>query len=279
MVEEIPQELVKFWYLRAVLRSYRKMQSLARAINAVAKTCPAGIQKSVLEMHDRTRAEIDRLGRLYRGIVERLRIWKWFERITGVGPFIAGYLLSEANIPALVTAGQLWAYMGLEPPRPGKPKRRFKREGKFIVCTKLINSFFLAHDYSEEGAFYLRLYNDFLLEERRKNASGHFAALAREVAARIKNKFSPALQVLRGGCLTDSHLIARVRLRIARIFLAHFFEVCCWDLYQSDPPVPFDKARIGGRTYPVPFFTKESYLELPGVSLSDFYLTEPSTKG
>lgn len=51
-------------------------------------------------------------------------IWDWLKTVKGIGPVLAGLLVSETNIEECTTVSKMWAWWGLDPESKGSSYRR-----------------------------------------------------------------------------------------------------------------------------------------------------------
>lgn len=247
-------EKVRRGYLQAVLRVYRRCQWVLRSLSSVGKAYPSDLSM-IFELQERVEELAKSMRKEFTEIVEALRIWNWMGRIAGIGPYVAGFLLSEISWDRVENPGAVWAYCGLAPRESGV---RYNREAKFVVCTKLVNMVCAARHRHDEATYYYGVYEALLREEEERNERGDYRELARRVypgGGRDK--------------LLESHLVARARLRWGRVFLSHLFTVTGWELDRRSVV----REPLGPGRFPVPYLSREQYLseQCSGVSLRHFY--------
>jgi len=75
------------------------------------------------------KAEADHFRRL-KGVVAECPIWKWLEGVRGIGPALAGVLISEIDISKARYPSSLWAFAGLDVGPDGAGR---SRQAKHLV--------------------------------------------------------------------------------------------------------------------------------------------------
>jgi len=179
-------------------------------------------------------------------------IGKWLISITGIGEVIAAGLIAHIDITRVESAGQIQAYAGQDPTKEwGKgEKRPWNASLKQIVY--LVEESFVKQK-SRESDVYGKLYDKRKEYEQAKNENGDYTDQAAEALREKKyGKETDAYKCYIEGKLPPAQIDRRCKRWMAKIFLAHLFEV--W--YELDrgikPPRPYAIEHLGHVHYMPP---------------------------
>jgi len=179
---------------------------------------------------------------------------RWAREILGIGPKFAAGLLAHIDIPNAKTAGQIWAFAGLDPTREWKKGEKRPWNARLKKLCWLIGESFVKVS-GNENAFYGQLYKQRKAYETAKNEAGDYAELAASILE--KKNYSAdttAKAEYQKGRLPKAHIHARAKRYAVKLFLAHYFEVGC-KLAGRTPPIP----------YPVAHQNHAHYIAPPGI--------------
>lgn len=172
-------------------------------------------------------------------------IGRWLLDITGIGPVIAAGLIAHIDISKVQTAGQIWAFAGLDPTKEWKKGQVRPWNAKLkVVCWKAGQSFIkvssndkdiYGHIYKEKKDFY-----------NKKNEEGGFAERAAEILKSKKfGKETEAYKAYSEGKLPKGHIDSMAQRFAVKIFLSHLFTVW-YKMYHGEmPPKPFAISILG----------------------------------
>ena len=150
---------------------------------------------------------------------------KWAYEQYGIGPVLAAGLAAHIDVTKADSISAVWKFAGQA---PGFDKRLKGQKLPYnsrlkVLCWKIGESFVKVS--GKEEAVYGQLYAKFKAEEIARNASGHYAAAAREQLASKKFRDNPTRKLLEAGKLSDAYLHARAKRRAVKIFLSHYWTV------------------------------------------------------
>lgn len=191
-------------------------------------------------------------------ISRALEVWtedipaaRWAKSVAIV-PAMAAGLAAHIDIARCPTVGRIWRFAGLDPTRerePGKP-RPWNPSLK-MLCWRIGESF--ANSSGTDGDFYGGLYLRRKLRENAANDAGEFAGQA---AAKLRDRQSAAdveaskWHIL--GKLPPSHIEARARRWVVKLFLAHYHHVAWTVATGGPPPKPYVIGVLGHADYIAP---------------------------
>jgi hypothetical protein len=179
---------------------------------------------------------------------------RWARSIHGVGPKLAAGLLAHVDIANTKTAGQLWAFAGLDPSRSWDKGQKRPWNARLKKLCWLIGESFVKVSGNED-AFYGRIYRERKELETAKNAAGEYAEqAARALKVKRYGAETGAKAAYEQGMLPKAHIHARAKRYAVKLFLAHYFEVGC-KLSGRVAPVP----------YPVAHLQHAHYIAPPGI--------------
>jgi len=180
-------------------------------------------------------------------------IGKWLIATKGIGPILAGGLISYIDITKCQTAGSIWKYAGWEGHRPPKKKGvKLDYNPDFrVLCWKCGESFQKISGVikdsegnpvlDEKGNVqYKSLYGGLYAEKLKwyidKNEAGGFAEAAKTALSEKNITASATKECYESGKLPMAHLISMAKRYAVKIFLSHLFTV--WYEYENKKPAP-----------------------------------------
>lgn len=189
--------------------------------------------------------------RLERQVVSVLDVWsdahplgEWAKAQVGIGPVLAAGLLAHVDHTRLETAGQLWRFAGLDPSVSwGKGEKRPWNADLKLLTWKISTSF--VRQSFRESCFYGALYKERKVWETAKNDRGDNAGAAFEVLASKNIRAVETRAAYESGKLPPGHVDARARRWVAKLFLAHYFEVGYRVEHGTPAPKPYVISHLG----------------------------------
>ena len=201
---------------------------------------------------------------------------QWALKVEGIGPMIAAALCAYVNPERFATVGKVWRYSGLDPtvkwekgkPRPYSPRMK---QIAYYIGESFIR---------QPGSYYHTLFKGRKEYEWRKNLRGELGQQAMAMLPRateyqrywIEGLVDPeyAAAVARGEASSEKPKLlkrgesgfsmlppivihARARRWVAKLFLAHFWEVRYWYQTGERPPKPYAIAHLGHVDYIPPY--------------------------
>lgn len=174
--------------------------------------------------------------RLMGDFAEQYTVGRWCLGVYGIGPVISAGLLAHIDIERAPTVGHIWRFAGLDPTVTwGKGERRPWNAQLKTLCWKIGDSFVKFSGRDE--CFYGQLYQSLKAQEVQRNEAGEFAEQALAIAA-DKPKHAQVATYLEGK-LPASHVDARARRQVVKLFLSHWHEVAYWEQFGEAPPNPY----------------------------------------
>lgn len=198
---------------------------------------------------------------------------QWALSVPGIGPVTATMLCAYVDPVRFPNPSKVWRAAGLDPSATDyKYSRRMKAMAYYIG-----EAFVRA-----SNSPYRELFNIRKRKEWGKNLSGQNAERALEIASRWKDKNAPSYLWLSGQVdldyakevaaglhqgetkpkvnpdnsvpmLPPAHIHARARRWIAKLFIAHFWEVRYYYLFNEVPPKPYAVQHQGHTDYIPPW--------------------------
>ena len=171
---------------------------------------------------------------------------QWAKSVIGIGPVLAAGLLAHVDISKCTSAGDLWAFAGLDPTRAwSKGQKRPWNARLKVLCWKAGESFVKVSGKPE--SLYGQLYVERKQREIQRNEAGLFAEQAAAVLASKKiGKDTDAYKAYSQGKLPPAHIHARAKRYAVKIFLAHFFEESYRRYHHvTQPPLPYPIQHMG----------------------------------
>jgi len=189
-------------------------------------------------------------------------IGKWLIATKGIGPILAGGLISYIDITKCQTAGSIWRYAGWEGHRPPKQKgKKLDYNPDFrVLCWKCGESFQKLSGVIKDSegnpvlddkgnVQYKSLYGGLYAEKLKwyieKNEAGGFAEAAKTALSEKNITATATKECYESGKLPMAHLISMAKRYAVKIFLSHLFEV--WYEYENKKaaPRPFVEVHCG----------------------------------
>ena len=167
------------------------------------------------------------------------RVGQWLQSICGIGPVISAGFLSHLDIRGCNTAGQFWAFAGLDPNKKWEKKTKRPWNAKLkTLCWKVGESFVKVQN--NDSDFYGKVFRERKDLEVARNESGQFEDQCKSILEAKKfNKETDAYKSYIVGKLPPAHVHARARRYAVKLFLSHLHHVMHMDFYGSLPPVPY----------------------------------------
>lgn len=166
-------------------------------------------------------------------------IGAWARSIVGIGPILASGLLAHIDITKARTAGDIWAFAGLNPEVTWEKGQRRPWNARLKTICYLIGTSFI-YTKNRENAFYGKVFSERKQYETEKNEKGEYASQAAAVLARKKfDKTTAAYKAYINGKLPAAHITARARRYAVKFFLAHLHYVWYTWHYGAEPDLPF----------------------------------------
>jgi hypothetical protein len=176
---------------------------------------------------------------------------RWARSIHGIGPKIAAGMLAHIDLSRTQTAGQLWAFAGLDPTKEWKKGEKRPWNARLKRLCWIIGESFVKVSGNED-AFYGRIYRERKELETAKNAAGDYADQAAQVLDRKRFRAdTDARKAYEAGILPKAHIHARAKRYAVKLFLAHYFEIGC-KLDGRTAPAPYAVAHLGHAHYIAP---------------------------
>lgn len=171
--------------------------------------------------------------------VESNPIGVWLLSICGIGEVIAAGLIAYIDIHKVQTAGQIWAYAGLDPTKPwGKGMQRPWNAKLKTLCWKIGESFVKVS--KKENDFYGKIYLQRKEYENEKNLNLEYKDQAQQMLEKFNfKKDTEAYKFYSQGMLPPAHIHSRAKRYAVKIFLSHLFDVWYRLENNAEPPKPF----------------------------------------
>lgn len=172
-------------------------------------------------------------------------IGQWLLSQVGIGPVIAAGLMANIDIHKVQTAGQIWAFAGLDPTKEWKKGELRPWNARLkVVCWKAGDSFVKVSN--KENAVYGKVYKEKKAYYIKKNEEGGFAERAAEILNTKKiGKDTDAYKAYSEGKLPAAHIDSMAKRFAVKIFLSHLFTVW-YEMENKKPaPKPFAEAILG----------------------------------
>lgn len=169
----------------------------------------------------------------------------WSQQIVGIGPVISAGLLAHLDISTIKTAGQIWAFAGLDPTRVwGKGEKRPWNADLKKLCYLIAESFVKVQN--REGDIYGHWYAKRKAYEQTKNANLDYRDQA-EKALKTTNfgEDTAARAWYEKGMLPPARIHARARRWAVKLFLAHWFEEAYRRHHGTEAPLPYPITQLG----------------------------------
>ena len=176
---------------------------------------------------------------------DSVKMGLWCKSICGIGPVITAGLLAHIDIHKAPTAGNIWAYAGLNPGQEWKKgeKRPWNARLK-TLCWLLGESFTKVSNRDED--YYGRIYQVRKKMEIEKNEAKEFADQAAEKLKKFKiGKTTDAYKHYSEGFLPPAHIHARAKRYAVKLFLSHYHWVAHEIYLGTPPPVPYVIEHMG----------------------------------
>lgn len=180
----------------------------------------------------------------------------------GIGDVISAGLLAHIDISRVQTAGQIWAYAGLNPNQKWEKgqKRPWNADLK-LLCYKIGDSFVKFH--KREDCFYGHLYAKEKARRVELNESGAYADLAKKTLSEKNFSDSDTRRAYEDGRLPAGRIDLQARRYAVKIFLSHWFEVAYFAHNGKLPPNPWVIEHGGHAHYiPIPNIPEEHALAI-----------------
>ena len=225
------------------IQEYRK-----RTVNQCRKleTTPEGEPNSTLQFFSENFDIMERnMKSTLKSYVESQPIGVWLTSICGIGEVIAAGLIAHIDIKKVQTAGQIWAFAGLDPTKEWKKGEVRPWNAKLkTLCWKIGESFVKVSN--NEKDIYGKIYRERKEYETAKNEAGDYAEQAKLKLEKFKiGKDTEAYKWYSQGKLPPAHINERAKRYAVKIFLSHLFDV--WYRLENgcEPPKPFAIAILG----------------------------------
>lgn len=172
-------------------------------------------------------------------------IGRWLMSQKGIGPVIAAGLLANIDIHKVQTAGQIWAFAGLDPTKTwNKGELRPWNARLKVICWKAGESFVKV--CNKDDALYGKIYKEKKAYYKEKNEAGGFVERAEEILKSKKiGKDTDAYKAYSQGRLPDAHIDSMAKRFAVKIFLSHLFTVWYEMENKKSAPKPFAEAILG----------------------------------
>ena len=183
---------------------------------------------------------------------DSIPVARWAKSV-GVGPVIAAGLAAHIDMSRCPTAGQIWRFAGFDPTQEWKKRMRCPWNADLkALCLKVGESIARPGD---DGEFYRRLYLQRQTQEAAANHAGRFADQAQRKLAHFKSTGNAnARTSYSQGKLPPTHVQARAKRWVVKLFLSHYHEVAL-RLSGQAPVKPFGTEVLSGSRYiPPPNF-------------------------
>jgi hypothetical protein len=178
----------------------------------------------------------------------------WALSVPGVGPISAATLKSEIDITKCVCASNLWSFAGFGNKKWEKGQKR-PFNARLKQCAWKIAASFVKLQ-KDPDCWYGHMWAKRKLYELERNEPGGYNAPSAAVSLESgRNKSSVVKSTLKQGLLPPFVVNLRAMRWIAKLFLAHYFEVAFKDAYGKDPPAPYPIQYLGHVHYLEPYGT------------------------
>jgi hypothetical protein len=183
---------------------------------------------------------------------DSIPVARWAKSV-GVSPVIAAGLAAHIDMSRCPTVGQIWRFAGFDPTQEWKKGMRCPWNADLkALCLKIGEA--IARPGSD-GEFYRRLYLERQTQEAAANHAGRFADQAQRKLARFKSTGNANVRTSYSqGKLPPTHVQARAKRWVVKLFLSHYHEVAL-RLSGQAPVKPFGTEVLSGSRYiPPPNF-------------------------
>lgn len=171
---------------------------------------------------------------------------RWAKGIVGIGPVMAAGLAVHIDVAHHPTAGDVWAYAGLNPQQEWKPGTRRPWNADVRKLAFQIGESFV-RTAGKPNDFYGKLFLERKEREQAANEAGEFAAQAAAALPGVHD--AEARRWYEQGKLPPSHIHARARRWAVKLFLSHYHHVA-WTVVHGTPPAePYALAVLAGANY------------------------------
>jgi hypothetical protein len=217
-------------------------------------------------------------------------VGEWLMGIKGIGPVLAGGLLSILDVTKAKAGPSFWRFAGLDPTLVWEKGQKRPFHGRLkTLCYLIAQSFVMTS--KQEDSFYGRLYVEEKEKLTKRNEALEFKDKAAEILERIEKargstqRFTEepneemegeevqhdeteetkkeALDMLRNGMLFKRIIDQRARRFAVKIFLSHLFTVMFESHYRYRAPEPYVIEHMGHVDY-IPPPNWDQYKKMPG---------------
>jgi len=168
----------------------------------------------------------------------------------GIAPVIAAGLSAHIDMGRCPTVGHIWRFAGLDPTQERQKGTRCPWNADLkALCSKIGESF---ERPGNDSDFYRRLYLQRQAQEAAANDAGKFVEQAQRKLEHFKlTGNTDARTSYSLGKLPPTHVHARARRWVVKLFLSHYHEVAL-RLAGQAPVKPFGTAILSGTHYIAP---------------------------
>lgn len=172
-------------------------------------------------------------------------IGRWMLSLKGIGPVIAAGVIANIDITKVQTAGQIWAFAGLDPTKKWEKGQKRPWNARLKNLSWKIGQSFVKVS-NKEDAIYGQIYKEKKAYYIKKNEEGGFAERAAQILKEKKyDKSTDAYKAYSKGKLPPAHIEQMAERYATKIFYSHLFTVW-YEMENKKPaPKPFAEAILG----------------------------------
>jgi len=214
--------------VRVLVETYYDIQDLRiRTQNRIRAAHDRGVLEEawVQKLHDRVdvkmRMQEDAVKRMIQAEIKHEPLWvKWLQGVKGIGPCVAGGLLSWAgDCSQFTNVSKLWAYSGLHVVDGAAPKRKKGEKANWNPRLRTL-AWKAAKSFVMVGNGYRELYEQEKVRLRRLHPEPESWDPPRYMKKEDDN--GKKVEIMH---FSDGHVDAMARRKVAKVFFAHYWQM------------------------------------------------------
>lgn len=196
-------------------------------------------------LSEQNRSLEDQIKRALTKYVDAHPVGEWLTSIFGIGPVISAGLLAHIDINRAETAGDIWAFAGLDPTKKWEKKTKRPWNARLkVICWKAGESFVKFH--GDERCFYGHIWRKQKDIYLARNEAGEYAERSKQILeTKNFNKSTDAYKAYAEGKLPPAHIHAMARRYAVKLFLSHLHGEMYRRILKKEPPMPYPIQHLG----------------------------------
>jgi hypothetical protein len=200
-------------------------------------------------LHDQNTTVEKQIKRALDAWSDSIPVARWAKTV-GIGPVIAAGLAAHIDMTRCPTVGHIWRFAGLDPTQERERGTRCPWNADLKALCSKIGEFLVRS--GNDSDFYRRLYLQRQAQEAAANDAGKFADQAQRKLEHCKlARNTDSHTSYSQGKLPPTHVHARAKRWVVKLFLSHYHEVAL-RLAGQAPVKPFGTAILSGTHYIAP---------------------------